>query len=208
MARRYDRDESIRLLLEASAEEFARHGVGGARIERIADRAEVNKASIYSYIGNKDELFQAALQTKLGQLADRVAIESDDLAAYAGDLFDFLTAEPVVAWLFEQEGLHYGTADVPALAERSEYFRSRVAAVRDALGGEGGGGDDAGGDAEAIYFSIIAMCYWYVAAPQLVRMVFGAASPEGAKTRYRRHVVATAEAMIARQANAPRVATE
>lgn len=190
MARRYDRDESVRLLLEASAEEFARHGVGGARIDRIAERAEVNKASIYSYIGNKDELFQAALQTKLGQLADRVAIESDDLAAYAGDLFDFLTAEPVVAWLFEQEGLHYGTADVPALAERSGYFQSRVAAVRDALGGDG--------DAEAIYFSIIAMCYWYVAAPQLVRMVFGGAAPEEAKSRYRSHVVATAEAMIAR----------
>ncbi|GAA1439232.1 TetR family transcriptional regulator [Leifsonia poae] len=190
MARRYDRDESVRLLLEASAQEFARHGVGGARIDRIADRADVNKASIYSYIGNKDDLFQAALQTKLGQLADRVAIQSDDLAAYAGDLFDFLTAEPVVAWLFEQEGLHYGTKDVPALAERSGYFRSRVAAVRDALGGDG--------DAEAIYFSIIAMCYWYVAAPQLVRMVFGDVAPEEAKGRYRTHVVATAKDMVTR----------
>ena len=188
MARRYDRDESIRLLLEASAEEFARHGVGGARVDRIAERAEVNKASIYSYIGNKDDLFQAALQSKLGELADRVAIESDDLAAYAGDLFDFLTAEPVVAWLFEQEGLHYGSGDVPGLAERSGYFRSRVAAVREALDGDG--------DAEAIYFSIIAMCYWYVAAPQLVRMVFGAVAPEEAKSRYRSHVVATAAAMI------------
>jgi AcrR family transcriptional regulator len=190
MARRYDRDESTRLLLEASAEEFARHGVGGARIERIADRAEVNKASIYSYIGNKDDLFQAALQTKLGQLADRVSIQSDDLAAYTGDLFDFLTAEPVVAWLFEQEGLHYGTKDVPGLAERSGYFRSRVAAVRDALGGDG--------DAEAIYFSIVAMCYWYVAAPQMVRMVFGEVSHEEAKSRYRNHVVATAKAMVTR----------
>ena len=188
MARRYDRDESIRLLLEASAEEFARHGVGGARVDRIAERAEVNKASIYSYIGNKDDLFQAALQSKLGELADRVTIESDDLAAYAGDLFDFLTAEPVVAWLFEQEGLHYGSGDVPGLAERSGYFRARVAAVREALDGDG--------DAEAIYFSIIAMCYWYVAAPQLVRMVFGAVAPEEAKSRYRSHVVATAAAMI------------
>jgi AcrR family transcriptional regulator len=199
MARRYDREESVRLLLEASAEEFARHGVGGARIDRIAERAEVNKASIYSYIGNKDELFQAALQTKLGQLADQVAIESDDLAAYAGDLFDFLTAEPVVAWLFEQEGLHYGSGEVPALAERTEYFQSRVAAVRDALGTDG--------DAEATYFSIIAMCYWYVAAPQLVRMVFGGVSAEEAKSRYRDHVVATAEAMIAQRASRPTATT-
>ncbi|KQR54053.1 hypothetical protein ASF88_04250 [Leifsonia sp. Leaf336] len=192
MARRYDRDESVRLLLEASAEEFARHGVGGARIDQIADRAEVNKASIYSYIGNKDDLFQAALQTKLGQLAHRVSIHSDDVAAYAGDLFDFLTAEPVVAWLFEQEGLHYGTNDVPALVERTGYFRSRVAAVRDALGADGDG------DAEAIYFSIVAMCYWYVAAPQMVRMVFGDASSEEAESRYRSHVVETAKAMVTR----------
>lgn len=195
MARRYDRDESIRLLLEASAEEFARHGVGGARIERIADRAEVNKASIYSYIGNKDDLFEATLQSKLGELANTVAIQSDDLAAYAGDLFDFLTADPSVAWLFEQEGLHYGADDVPALAERSDYFQSRVAAVRAALDSEG----DADGDAEAIFFSIIAMCYWFVAAPQLVRMVFGDVSDEEAKRRYRSHVVATAEAMVTRR---------
>ena len=75
---------------------------------------------------------------------------------------------------------------IPALAERTGYFQSRVAAVRDALGGDG--------DAEAIYFSIIAMCYWYVAAPQLVRMVFGAVAAEEAKSRYRSHVVATAKA--------------
>ncbi|MEY9951544.1 TetR/AcrR family transcriptional regulator [Leifsonia sp. EB34] len=190
MARRYDREESVRLLLEASAAEFARHGVGGARIDRIADRAEVNKASIYTYIGNKDDLFQAALQSKLGQLAGRVTIQSDDLAAYAGDLFDFLTAEPVVAWLFEQEGLHYGSEEVPGQAERSDYFGSRVATVREALGGDG--------DAEAIFFSIIAMCYWYVAAPQMVRMVFGGASPEEARSRYRAHLAATARAMIAK----------
>ncbi|MGN7798156.1 TetR family transcriptional regulator [Leifsonia sp. 22587] len=192
MARRYDRDESIRLLLEASAEEFARHGVGGARVDRIADRAEVNKASIYSYIGNKDDLFEATLQSKLGELAKTVAIQSDDLAAYAGDLFDFLTADPSVAWLFEQEGLHYGADDVPALEERSDYFQSRVAAVRAALG------DDSDRDAEAIFFSIISMAYWFVAAPQLVRMVFGDVSDDEAKRRYRAHVVATAKAMVAR----------
>jgi AcrR family transcriptional regulator len=179
VARRYDREETIRLLLEASAIEFARNGVG--------DRADVNKASIYAYIGNKDELFEAALRSKLGELAKTVAIAPHDLASYAGDLFDFLTENPTVAWLFEQEGLYYDVDDVPGFAARAEYFQSRVAAVRAVLGGDG--------DAEAIFFSIISMCYWFVAAPQLVRMVFGAADPEEARARYRRHVVATAQAM-------------
>jgi AcrR family transcriptional regulator len=190
VARRYDRDETVRLLVEASAIEFARNGVGGARIDRIASRADVNKASIYAYIGNKDDLFEAALESKLGQLAKTVVIQPHDLASYAGDLFDFLTDDPTVAWLFEQEGLHYGSQDVPGLAERSAYFQSRVAAVRGAIGGDG--------DAEAIFFSIIAMCYWFVAAPQLVRMVFGGVAPDEARSRYRRHVVATAKAMTER----------
>lgn len=189
MARRYDRVESERLLVQASIVEFAQSGIGGARIEKIADRAGVNKASIYAYIGNKEDLFEAALQTKLGELAHTVAIRSDDVSSYAVDLFDFLTENPVVAWLFEQEALYYGSADVPAFEARAGYFQSRVHAVREALG--------EGGDAEATYFAIIAMCYWFVAAPQMVRMVFPDVPEAEVKTRYRERIRATARSMLA-----------
>ncbi|MFE4950770.1 TetR/AcrR family transcriptional regulator [Leifsonia sp. NPDC056665] len=187
MSKRYDSAESTRLLLEASAVEFARKGVHGARIDQIADRAGVNKASIYSYIGNKEDLFEAAIAAKLGELANRVTIGQGGLPEYVGDLFDFLCENPIVAWLFEQEALHFAPDAVPDFAQRAAYFQTRVAATADALGGDS--------DAAATFFALISMCYWFVAAPQLVGMIFGDAAPEGVRRRYRAHLVATATAM-------------
>lgn len=48
-------------ILESSLEEFAEKGYDGARIDRIANIAGVNKALIYYYFKNKDELYNASI---------------------------------------------------------------------------------------------------------------------------------------------------
>jgi AcrR family transcriptional regulator len=48
-------------LLAAALAEFASHGKGGARTERIARRAAVNKQLIHYYYRNKAGLYQATL---------------------------------------------------------------------------------------------------------------------------------------------------
>lgn len=188
MAKRYDRAESSRLLLEASAIEFAQHGIGGARVDKIADRAGVNKASIYTYFGKKDDLFAALLQEKLGQLAEHVPIRSGEIPAYAGGLFDFLCDNPEIVRLFEQEGMHYNPQEVPGFDERAAYFGRRVDVVQGSLA--------SGGDGAAVFFSVIAMSYWFIAAPQMVRMIFGDVPREEARSRYRAQVVANAAAIM------------
>ena len=42
--------------------EFASNGLGGARVDEIADRANANKRMIYHYFGSKEGLFQAVLE--------------------------------------------------------------------------------------------------------------------------------------------------
>ena len=61
-ARPRDADRSQRGILDAACDEFAAHGLGGARVERIADRAGVNKRLIYYYFKNKESLFRAVLE--------------------------------------------------------------------------------------------------------------------------------------------------
>ena len=48
-------------LLQAATDEFAAHGIAGARVDRLADTAQANKQLIYAYFGSKDGLFDAAL---------------------------------------------------------------------------------------------------------------------------------------------------
>lgn len=56
--RQRDAERSRALLLDAALEEFARHGLAGARVQDIATRAGVNKQLISYYFGGKDGLYR------------------------------------------------------------------------------------------------------------------------------------------------------
>lgn len=60
--RQRDADRSQLAILAAAREEFAEHGLGGARVERIAERAALDKRLLYYYFDNKDSLFRAVLE--------------------------------------------------------------------------------------------------------------------------------------------------
>ena len=55
-------------ILGAATEEFARFGLGGARVDRIAARAGSNKRMLYYYYGNKEDLFLAALESRYAHI--------------------------------------------------------------------------------------------------------------------------------------------
>lgn len=60
-------------ILEAAAAEFAELGYDGARVDNIAKRANVNKALIYYYYRNKEELLDLLLQEMITQVMDLIA---------------------------------------------------------------------------------------------------------------------------------------
>jgi len=67
-----DAKRSKGIILAAARDEFAQHGLGGARMDRIAERAKLNKRLIYYYFTSKDDLFLAVLE---GTYADIRAAE-------------------------------------------------------------------------------------------------------------------------------------
>jgi AcrR family transcriptional regulator len=81
-------------ILDAAVQEFARHGLAGARVDRIAALANANVRSIYAHFGNKEELFFAALNSALDSMAASVPLVDDDLPQWAGRLFDYHLAHP------------------------------------------------------------------------------------------------------------------
>ncbi len=81
-------------LLAAATDEFAAHGIAGARIDRIEAAAKANRALIYSYFGSKDGLFDAVMDAAVARVLEQVPFTPGDLPGYAGQLFDFLAANP------------------------------------------------------------------------------------------------------------------
>jgi AcrR family transcriptional regulator len=63
-------------------------------VDRIGTAAQVNKALIYTYFGNKDQLFDAVMDTHVTRVLEQVPFTPADLPDYAGRLFDFLLANP------------------------------------------------------------------------------------------------------------------
>ncbi len=65
-----DAERSRAVILSAALEEFALFGLGGARIDRIAERSNLNKRLIYYYFTDKDQLFQAVLESAYEQIRE------------------------------------------------------------------------------------------------------------------------------------------
>ena len=57
-----DAERSQAIILSAARDEFAEFGLGGARMDRMAERAGLNKRLIYYYFDDKEKLFQAVLE--------------------------------------------------------------------------------------------------------------------------------------------------
>ena len=68
----WDIERTKRLLLDAGVAEFSAHGLAGARVDRIAAAAGVNKERIYQYFGNKQQFFGEVLLRELGVAIDAV----------------------------------------------------------------------------------------------------------------------------------------
>jgi AcrR family transcriptional regulator len=60
-------------LLAAAAAEFAARGFAGAKVDRIAAKARLNKAMIYYHFEDKAALYQAILARVFGTIADAVS---------------------------------------------------------------------------------------------------------------------------------------
>mgnify|MGYP005849941461 CR=1 FL=1 len=75
-SRRTSSDATVHRIMEAAADEFAESGFGGARMDAVARRAEVNKAVIYYHIGDKKQLYERVLHAVFGEAADRIEAET------------------------------------------------------------------------------------------------------------------------------------
>ncbi|MEU0189780.1 TetR family transcriptional regulator [Streptomyces afghaniensis] len=180
-------------IFEAAVAEFARHGIAGARIDRIAAEAKANKQLIYAYFGNKAELFAIVLEKKMLHLAEAVPVDPDDIEGWVDRLMDYHAAHPELLRLLFWEGLEYGSDELPHESDRQEHYARKVAALQD--------GQDRGVVTDAIpaadlLFLLTALANWTVVVPQMRRILVGGEEPDG--DRLRRSVKEAARRLTAR----------
>lgn len=166
-------------ILKAATAEFARHGLGGARVDRIAERAGANKRMLYYYYGNKEALFLAVMEASYLRIrnAERsLKLGETDPAEGIRRLVEFTWAyylkHPEFLTLLNSENLHQArhikrSKDIPAM--HSPF----VATIEDLLKrGVKAGQFRRGVDAVQLYISIASLSYFYQSNRHTLSTVF------------------------------------
>ena len=115
--RRLDRERTRQDILAAAREEFAEHGLSGARVDAIAARTNTAKRMIYYYFGSKEGLYLAVLEEAYADIR-RFEVELDldryppleAIGRLVDFTFDYDEAHPDFIRLVSTENMHHARA--------------------------------------------------------------------------------------------------
>jgi len=166
-------------ILEAATAEFARHGYGGARMDRIAKAAGANKRMLYYHVGKKDVLYLAILEGAYEHIraAERclnleVLAPGEAIAKLIGFTWQYYLENPEFIALLNNENLHRARylKRSGKVKQLHSPFVQLIAAVlrRGAASGELRDGIDP----VQLYISIASLSYFYQSNSATLGVIF------------------------------------
>lgn len=177
---RRDPERTRARILEAARVEFARRGLGGARVDQITARAGSNKRMIYYYFGNKEALFLAALESAYEHIRRaEQSLKLTDLAPAQGMrrlirfTWEYYLAHPEFITLLNSENLH--RARHLKKSKEIQALHSPLVAMLESLlqRGQRAGVFRRGVDPVQLYISIAALGYFYLSNNHTLSTIFG-----------------------------------
>ena len=178
--RQRDADRSQTTILAAARDEFAEHGLGGARMDRIAERAGLNKRLIYYYFEDKDRLFQAVLEQAYLQIREEerklnlLGLKpAEALRRLVEFTWNYYLAHPEFLSLLNSENLqaarHLQDSD-----QARELNSPLIATLGEILErGRKEGSFRGGVDPLQLYVSIAGLSYFYLSNHHTLSAIFG-----------------------------------
>jgi len=175
-----DADRSQSTILAAARDEFAEFGLGGARVDRIAERAGLNKRLIYYYFEDKDKLFQAVLENVYTDIRERernLRLTELEPATAVRRLieftWDYYREHPEFITLLNSANLH--RARHLSESQRARELNSPVIETLGAVleRGRREGTFRGGVDPVQLYVSIAGLAYFYLSNSHTLSAIFG-----------------------------------
>jgi TetR/AcrR family transcriptional regulator len=167
-------DQTRARILEAATNEFSANGLAGARTERIAEAAGVNKALLYYYFRSKQELYNAALEELAEQVVSSglsaMSLEcsaGERLVHFALNHFDRIHTRRTFQSLMQQEMIRLHRGEENAVAPLVEkIFKPMMLRFREAFA-EGQGTHELirVDDMQMIYAAFGANVFYFLSGP-------------------------------------------
>ena len=155
-------------IIAAASDEFGRHGIAGARVDRIARAARINKRMLYHYFGGKAQLYSAVLEAELAAGAFAEA------AVGLGERLDAMqlayAANGGRVRLLTWEALAAERSAIADERERRAEWRARVDRLREE---QLAGKLRVACEPAQLELSLLALAMFPFAFPQLTRLIAG-----------------------------------
>ncbi|RZI94510.1 MAG: TetR/AcrR family transcriptional regulator [Variovorax sp.] len=173
-------ERTQREILRAATQEFATAGLGGARMERIATQAGVNKRLIYYYFESKELLFLSVLEDTYARIRDAekgLHLDSLDPVTAVRRLVEFTwqyyLENPEFLTLLNSENLHKAR-HLQRSSRIQEMNSPLVQLLRDVVDrGQRSGLFREGVDPVQLYITIASLCYFYLSNNATLSTIFG-----------------------------------
>ncbi|NSY19490.1 TetR family transcriptional regulator [Neorhizobium sp. AL 9.2.2] len=166
-------------MLESAITEFSTYGIGGARVDRIAQRANSNKAMVYHYFGSKEDLYLAAMEhlyTGIRSAEDALVLDPEDpvgaMKALIAFTFRYYIDNPAFVRMINTENLH-GAAHLQSAGDMKGLNSSVVTKVSTILDIGAAKGLFRRVDPLDLYISISALGFTYVSNRHTLKVLFG-----------------------------------
>lgn len=167
-------------ILKAAKLEFAKKGLGGARVDEIAERAMINKRMLYVYFGNKEDLFLAVLEEAYADIRraeTRLELEHlepiEALATLVRFTWSYYLKHPEFLRLVNSENLHRAR-HLKRSARIKDMHSPFIRLIGDLLErGVEAGVFRSGIDPNQLYISIAALGYYYLTNRHTLSVIYG-----------------------------------
>lgn len=123
-------DPTSERIVAAATAEFARFGIAGARIERIAKAAQTSKERVYAHFRSKEALYRYVAGRELAAMAEAVDLDPEDLPGYAGRMHDHAVQYPERHRLMMWGQLELTPGEVPEDDPVRESLRRKIEKLR------------------------------------------------------------------------------
>ncbi|MGH7779183.1 MAG: TetR/AcrR family transcriptional regulator [Candidatus Binataceae bacterium] len=166
-----DPERSRERILAAALTEFSQHGFAGARVDRIARRARINKRMLYCYFGDKNALYRETMRRRFALRAAQIERSPyGDPEGAAAFWWSFGCADPIWMRLMGWEALDAPAGATVCRTERSRAYSRAVAQFRRFIAR--GDLSDRIDPRHALLLNM-ALTGFPIAFPQLTRLVTG-----------------------------------
>ena len=188
---RSDGEATRERILDAAQAEFARYGLAGARVDRIATAAKASKERLYAYFGDKGALFTAVLEVNRRDVMAAIPMDTNDLPGFVGRVFDHVVEYPEHSRMLDWARLEGAAALLPTTSEwRNGPEATAIAAAQSR------GEIDPSWDPEDLVTLVFALATSWVHSPG-VFPVPGTEPEASVRERRRAAAVAAARKLIA-----------